>query len=148
MGISKTKMAFLTCLALKLGFYGSTIVYPASQFRSCEKSSERLWLFYFIIFGLVTALESTVLFPVVLILNKLCGCFWTIAKIAFAVWLYHPTFKGALFLNQKAEKFYPIVFKQLEMVGKLFDGIGFQQNEAAPVKTPSSTEDESQPLIN
>ena len=36
----------------------------------------------------------------------------------FAVWLYHPTFKGALFMNQKAEKFYPIVFKQLELVGK------------------------------
>jgi len=51
-------------------------------------------------------------------LNKICGCFWTIAKILFAVWLYHPTFKGALFINQKAEKFYPIVFKQLEMVGK------------------------------
>jgi hypothetical protein len=36
----------------------------------------------------------------------------------FAVWLYHPTFKGALFMNQKAEKFYPIVFGKLELVGK------------------------------
>merc|ERR1712160_120060 len=138
MGIKK--MAILTSLALQIGFYFSTIIYPTTQFKSCEKSAEKMWLMYFIIMGLVTALESTLLFPVVLILSKICGCFWTIAKIAFAVWCYHHTFKGALFMNQKAEKFYPIVFKQLDMAGKLFDNIGFSQNVVAPAAASATTD--------
>ncbi len=41
------------------------LVYPAVQFKNSDNKSDKLWLFYFFIFGLVTALESTLLFPVV-----------------------------------------------------------------------------------
>jgi hypothetical protein len=58
-------------------------------------------------------------------LNLVCGCLWCWVKILFAVWLQHPNYRGALFLEQKGgkfldmayEKIYPIAGKVLNIIG-------------------------------
>ena len=66
-------MTFLTSLVLNAVYYGITIgniitnlVYPAYQAHLAYKNnkSERLWLLYFFLFGILSILEGTVLFPV------------------------------------------------------------------------------------
>ena len=90
-----------------------------------ESKPNKLWILYFFVFGILTLLEGTVLFPVKYLLNLICTCIWCISKALFAVWLYHPSYRGALLLHQLGEPHLAKVQTILEpTVGKALSFVG------------------------
>ena len=105
-------------------------VYPLAQTFSSLKKQEHTpqWLAYWLVIGLVTFLEQTLLsFLAGYEISRIC-IFQTI-KAVFALWLVHPDFKvrdrkGAEYLN---EKFFEKIYDQVKAilgptpVGKFLD---------------------------
>lgn len=106
--------------------------YPASQaIKSAkENTPSKLWITYFFLLGVLTLLEYTVLLPVTALLNLVCECVWPIIKALVCVWMFHDTYKGALFVEQKAQpftqKYYGLVSKA---VGKFVAFVGVPQRD-------------------
>ena len=59
-------MAFISNLSFNLIYYALTVGYPALQIVQLQKENktEKNWVLYFLILGLLTVLEATVLFPI------------------------------------------------------------------------------------
>ena len=59
-------MAFISNLSFNLIYYALTIGYPTLQIIQMEKDkkTEKIWVLYFLILGLLTILEATALFPI------------------------------------------------------------------------------------
>ena len=59
-------MAFISNLSFNLIYYTLTVRYPALQIIQLQKENktEKNWVLYFLILGLLTVLEGTVLFPI------------------------------------------------------------------------------------
>ena len=74
--------------------------YPASQALNTikENKPEKLWILYFLSIGVLSLLETTALVPVKMILNLISACVWPTIKSLVCLWMYHPTYRGSLFL--------------------------------------------------
>ena len=59
-------MAIISNLSFNLIYYVLTIGYPTLQIIQMEKDkkTEKIWVLYFLILGLLTILEATALFPI------------------------------------------------------------------------------------
>ena len=59
-------MAIISNLSFNLIYYALTIGYPTLQIIQMEKDkkTEKIWVVYFLILGLLTILEATALFPI------------------------------------------------------------------------------------
>ncbi len=59
-------MAIISNLSFNLIYYALTIGYPTLQIIQMEKDkkTEKIWVLYFLILGLLTILEATALFPI------------------------------------------------------------------------------------
>lgn len=59
-------MAIISNLSFNLIYYTLTIGYPTLQIIQMEKDkkTEKIWVLYFLILGLLTILEATALFPI------------------------------------------------------------------------------------
>lgn len=62
-------MALFSGLLFKAFVYGVTIAYPAFKANEALKEGkiQRLWIVYFVIIGLLSLLQYTLLYPVVLL---------------------------------------------------------------------------------
>ena len=127
-------MGLESCLMFKL--IQLTIIYGYPGYKviktSKEGKPEKLWIIYFLIIGLLSILESTVLFPIIFILSKIYRKIYPTIKILFHLWLYYPEYRGALFLDQKFGNFIDLAFlKANPLVGKLFTLFGLQNRDTA-----------------
>ena len=132
----------MTCLS-ELIFHLATLVaivgYPTFQALKSVKDNEpnKLWISYFFILGLITLGEYTVLIPVTLLLNSISTCLWPSILSLICVWLSHPTYRGALFIDQLASahitKHFPLLSNT---VGNVLSFVGI------PTRTEVKSEDQ------
>lgn len=59
-------MAIISNLSFNLIYYALTVGYPTFQIIQMEKEkkTEKIWVLYFLILGVLTILEATALFPI------------------------------------------------------------------------------------
>ena len=117
----------LTELLFKIAYVVVVIGYPASlAFKSIKDNQpSRLYISYFLTYGLLIILENTLLCPVKMIVDLICHSIFPTIKLLVCLWLIHPNYRGALFVDQKLT---PIVSKYFSLVnekaGKVFGILG------------------------
>jgi hypothetical protein len=97
-----------------------------------KEKQEKIWIVYFLIIGLLSVLEGTILFPIIFILGKISTKIYPTLKILFHLWLYYPEYRGALLLDQQFGHFIDLAFLKLNtLVGKLFTILGVPMRDTA-----------------
>ena len=120
-------------LCIIYGYPGYKVIRTAQ-----EKNLQKLWIIYFLIIGLFSILEGTILFPIIYILGKVSRRIYPMMKTLFHLWLYYPEYRGALFLDQKFGNFINLAFlKANPLAGKVisFLGIPDRDTDARTKKT-------------
>ena len=108
--------------------------YPAYKVLKTSKDGkqEKLWVIYFLIIGILSILEGTVLFPIIFILGKISKRIYPFLKVFFHLWLYYPEYRGALLIDQMFGKFIDLVFLKANPIGgKLLTKIGIPNRDNA-----------------
>ena len=108
--------------------------YPAYKVlkTSKEGKQEKLWVIYFLIIGILSILEGTVLFPIIFILSKISKRIYPFLKVFFHLWLYYPEYRGALLIDQMFGKFIDLVFLKANPIGgKVLTKIGIPNRDIA-----------------
>ena len=133
-------MACGSCCLAKL--FQLTIIYGYPGYKviktAKEGSTDKIWIIYFLIIGILSVLEGTILFPIIFIFNKICKRIVPTLKILFHLWLYYPEYRGALLLDQKFGNFINLAFlKANPLAGKVisFLGIPDRDTDARAKKT-------------
>ena len=105
-------MACACCFLSTLFQLGIIYGYPAYKVikTSKEEKEKKLWIIYFLIIGLLSILEGTLLFPIIFVLGKISKKIYPFIKVAFHFWLYYPEYRGALLLDQLFGKFIDLAF--------------------------------------
>ena len=57
-------MAILSNLLFNCAYIAATIGYPGFMIQKTKNNPEKLWVVYFLLFGCLTLLEGTILFPI------------------------------------------------------------------------------------
>ena len=97
-----------------------------------EKNLQKLWVIYFLIIGLFSILEGTILFPIIYILGKISRRIYPMIKTLFHLWLYYPEYRGALLLDQQFGKFIDLAFLKLHPIcGKFLTIFGIPNRDTA-----------------
>lgn len=74
-------------------------------------------------------------------LNKITPLIWTFVKIIVCVWLYHPTYQGALFLEKTFSKYIDMVCdKTKPILDPLFAILGVNQSHEVEEETNKKQE--------
>ena len=125
-------MAYLSCLFAKL--FQLTIIYGYPGYKviktAKEGSTDKIWIIYFLIIGILSVLEGTILFPIIFIFNKICKRIVPTLKILFHLWLYYPEYRGALLLDQKFGNLIDLVFlKANPTIGKFLTLFGLPNRD-------------------
>ncbi len=127
-------MGLGSCLLFKLIYLTSIYGYPAYKVikTSKEDKVEKIWIIYFLIVGVFSILEGTLLFPIIFILDKICKKIYITLKLLFHLWLYYPEYRGALLLDQQFGKFIDLAFlKTNPIFGKLLTLVGLPIRDTA-----------------
>ncbi len=127
-------MACTSCCLAKL--FQLTIIYGYPGYKVIksyrEEKPEKLWIIYFLIIGILSIFEGTILFPIIFILNKICRRIFPTLKILFHLWLYYPEYRGALLLEQQFGKYIDIAFlKTNPIFGKFLTLVGLPNRDTA-----------------
>ena len=120
-------------LCIIYGYPGYKVIKTAQ-----EKNLQKLWIIYFLIIGLFSILEGTILFPIIYILGKISRRIYPMMKTLFHLWLYYPEYRGALLLDQKFGNFINLAFLKANLLaGKVisFLGIPDRDTDARAKKT-------------
>ena len=106
---------FLTKIFQLILIYG----YPAYKVLKTAKEGklEKLWVIYFLIIGILSVLEGTLLFPIIFILGKISKRIYPFLKVFFHLWLYYPEYRGALLIDQLFGKFIDLAFLKTNPIG-------------------------------
>ena len=127
-------MGLGSCLLFKLVYLTSIYGYPAYKVIQSKKDDkvEKIWIIYFLIVGVLSILEGTVLFPIIFILDKICKKIYLTLKLLFHLWLYYPEYRGALLLDQQFGKFIDLAFlKATPILGTLLTLVGLPIRDTA-----------------
>ena len=127
-------MACTSCCLAKL--FQLTIIYGYPGYKVIksyrEEKPEKLWIIYFLIIGILSIFEGTILFPIIFIFNKICRRIFPTLKILFHLWLYYPEYRGALLLEQQFGKYIDIAFlKTNPTFGKFLTLVGLPNRDTA-----------------
>ena len=121
---------FLSKLVQLILIYG----YPAYKVLKTSKEGqlEKLWVIYFLVIGIFSILEGTLLFPIIFILGKISRRIYPFIKVCFHLWLYFPSYRGALLLDQLYGKFIDLAFLKVNPIGgKVLTKIGIPNRDIA-----------------
>ena len=127
-------MGLGSCLLFKLVYLTSIYGYPAYKVIKAKKDDkvEKIWIIYFLIVGVLSILEGTLLFPIIFILDKICKKIYLTLKLLFHLWLYYPEYRGALLLDQQFGKFIDLAFlKANPILGKFLTLVGLPIRDTA-----------------
>ena len=125
-------MSCLGCLLFKCfqlfiiyGYPGYKVIQTAQK-----KDLQKLWLIYFLIIGLCSICEETILFPIIFLLGKLSHKIYPTLKILFHLWLYYPEYRGALLIEQKTGDLIDKLFLKINTLsGKIFSYLGIENRD-------------------
>ena len=136
-------MACECCILSKL--FQLTIIYGYPGYKviktSKEGKIEKIWVIYFLIMGLLSVLEGTLLFPIIIILNKISRKISPTLKALFHLWLYYPEYRGALLLDQQFGKYFDKAFLKINpILGNILTLAGLENRY--------KVEEEKEKLIN
>ena len=131
--------------------YYATIIYGYPLYKITFTKKEKLWVIYFLILGTYYFIESKFLILFKFLFNKNIIYILKAIKASFFLWLYHPTFLGALLLEQIYGKIIDNIFSALNpSIGQHLSKLGFS-NKAVLISDIKYTsyEDSSEkiPLI-
>ena len=140
-------MSCTNYLLFKAFYIASIYCYPAYKFLTSK--IDKLWLIYFLILGAYSLIESKFLF---LFANLFNNCFLNILKTIkalFFLWLYHPTFLGALLLDSLYGNIIDKLFSKLNpILGQHLTKLGYQNKAALISDIKSKPKDEElNPLL-
>jgi receptor expression-enhancing protein 5/6 len=112
-----------------VGFFVG-FLYPAyKSFKAIEtstdKSDDKLWLTYWVVFGFLTVFDGLFMFLFSFI------PFFGVLKIAFNVWLFHPKTKGALVIYEKVLR--NLLKKYESRIDSSINKIGEKIEESKPL---------------
>ena len=127
-------MAFGSCLTT---LFQIIILYGQVVKNAKEGNTNKLWIIYFLIIGLLSILEGTLLLPIIFILGKISKSIFPFLKTLFLLWLYHPDFRGALLIDQQFGKFIDLAFLKMNpIVGKFLTlfGVPYRDNSGVSKK--------------
>ena len=130
-------MACGCCFLSKLIELSIIYGYPGYKVLKTAKEGkpEKIWVIYFLIIGLLSVLEGTLLFPIIFILGKISKKLFPTLKVLFHLWLYYPEYRGALLLDQKFGPFIDKVFLRTNpLLGKLLTLIGLPNRDTFGVQ--------------
>ena len=124
-------MSCVCCLLFQVFYFTAIYGYPC--YALIKSKPNKLWLLYFLILGLLYIIESKFLILFRFLSYKwLLNILYTI-KALFFLWLYHPTFLGALLLDSLYGKYIDLAFSKLNpKLGQYLNYLGFK-NKAASV---------------
>ena len=124
-------MSCVCCLLFQVFYFTAIYGYPC--YALIKLKPNKLWLLYFLILGLLYIIESKFLILFRFLSYKwLLNILYTI-KALFFLWLYHPTFLGALLLDSLYGKYIDLAFSKLNpKLGQYLNYLGFK-NKAASV---------------
>ena len=127
-------MACAGCILSKL--FQLTIIYGYPGYKVIKTAKdgkpEKIWIIYFLIIGLLSVLEGTLLFPIIFIFGKICKKLYPTLKLLFHLWLYYPEYRGALLLDQKFGKFIDLAFMKLNpFLGKFLTLLGLTNKDTS-----------------
>ena len=113
--------------------YYATIIYGYPLYKISFTKKEKLWVIYFLILGTYYFIESKFLILFKFLFNKNIIYILKAIKASFFLWLYHPTFLGALLLDSLYGKYIDLAFSKLNpKLGQYLNYLGFK-NKAASV---------------
>ena len=121
---------FLTKIFQLILIYG----YPAYKVLKTAKEGklEKLWIIYFLIIGILSILEGTILFPIIFILGKISKRIYPFLKVFFHLWLYYPEYRGALLIDQLFGKFIDLAFLKTNPIGgKVLTKLGIPNRDVS-----------------
>ena len=99
-----------------------------------KKDLQKLWVVYFLIIGLCSICEGTILFPFIFLLGKISGKIYPIFKVLFHLWLYYPEYRGALLIEQKCGDLIDKIFLRTNpLLGKILSYLGYENRDIAAV---------------
>ena len=127
-------MACGGCILSKL--FQLTIIYGYPGYKviktAKEGKPEKLWIIYFLIIGVLSVLEGTLLLPIIFVFGKICKKLYPTLRLLFHLWLYYPEYRGALLLDQQFGKFIDLVFLKLNpLLGKLLTLFGLPNRDTS-----------------
>ena len=97
-----------------------------------KKDLQKIWIIYFLILGLFSICEQTILFPIIFLLGKIFRSIFPTLKLLFHLWLYYPEYRGALLLDQKFGKFIDLAFMKLNpFLGKFLTLLGLTNKDTS-----------------
>ena len=106
--------------------YYTTIIYGYPLYKITFTKKEKLWVIYFLILGAYYFIESKFLILFKFLFNKNMIYILKAIKASFFLWLYHPTFLGALLLEQIYGKIIDNIFSALNpSIGQHLSKLGF-----------------------
>ncbi len=95
-----------------------------------EGKTEKIWLIYFFLLGLLFVLEGTVLYPIIFILGKFCKTIYPTIKVLSLLWLYHSEFRGAFLLDKLFGRFIDLIYLKINPIaGKVLEIIGIPNRD-------------------
>ena len=106
-----------------------------------DKVIDAKWIYYFFLLIIIYLGESTFLFPLKYLLNKIDFCMFQAVKAIFAVWLYYPCEKNGInIIENLIGKHLETAFVKINgIVGKYFEKIGIP-NRCGPSENKSESD--------
>ena len=106
--------------------------YPGYQVikTAQKKDLQKIWIIYFLIIGLFSIFEGTLLFPFIFLLGKISLRIYPTMKTLFHLWLYYPEYRGALLIDQKFGGFIDKIYLRINpLLGKVFSYLGIENRD-------------------
>ena len=145
-------MSCINCLLFNIFYLTAIYCYPTYKFLT--NKVDKLWVLYFMILGAYSLLQSKFLFLFRFLIFNNCILYilYTI-KALFFLWLYHPTFLGALLLDSLYGKIIDNIFSKINpKIGQHLTKLGYINKAAliSDIKSRSNdknSDDERNPLL-
>ena len=119
-------------LLFQVTYFAATLGYPLYCLYQLDRNgkTDKKWIYYFFLLTFFYILESTLLFPLKYLLNKICFCMFPTVKALFALWLYNPKASGIDLIESKFGQHLDTAFLKINpFIGKYKKKIGIENKD-------------------
>ena len=136
-------MSCTNYLLFKAFYLGVIYWYPSYKFLTTKM--DKLWLIYFLILGAYSLIESKFFMLFANFINIYLLYILKTIKALLFLWLYHPTFLGALLIDSLYGKIIDTIFSKINpIIGQHLTKLGYTNKAAliSDIKFPQKEEEE------
>ena len=119
-------------LLFQATYFAATLGYPLYCLYQLDRNgkTDKKWIYYFFLLTFFYILESTLLFPLKYLLNKICFCMFPTVKALFALWLYNPKASGIDLIEGKFGQHLDTAFLKINpFIGGFIEKIGIENKD-------------------